>query len=232
MNLKGNGGSGWNVTVLAGNQVVGEYRNGFGRDCPLEFKTDGTVDVLENSDFVFYSSIKGAGGFTKTGGGNLEFFTLTEANSYYGTTYIKDGGVWLVNGAGLGEQGVLSISGPLVIGSTNENESPMVFLHRSNGAIFQITYYGGDGNDVALIQKSLAFVSQITTGQKLPNGTFALKGVGATGLTYKVDATTNLNEPILWTWIGTVVSDASGQIQFADVNAPQHPMRFYRLRYP
>jgi autotransporter-associated beta strand protein len=130
LRLKGNAGQGWDITSLAGNQVWGDYRNGFGRDCPLEFKTDGTLDVAVNQDFFFDCQIKGAGGFTKTGNGGLDFSTMTEANTYYGTTYLNDGRVWLYNGKGYAGNGVISIPGPLVIGTTNENDYPVVVLLR------------------------------------------------------------------------------------------------------
>jgi fibronectin-binding autotransporter adhesin len=102
----------------------------------------------------------------------------------------------------------------------------------NHGAAFQVTYQGGDGNDIALIQKTLPFQSQVTSGQKLANGRFAITGTGAPSLSYRVWAATNLNEPAIWTWIGTAVSDGAGNMQFSDVSAPQHPMRFYRFSYP
>lgn len=131
LGLKGYAGQGWNITSLQGNQVVGDYRNGFGRDCPLEFKTYGTLDVALNQGFVIYSTIKGVGGFTNAGPGHLEFFAPYAGNTYSGTTHFKEGTIWLANGAGLGADGALSVSGPLVIGSTNENGYAHVVLLRS-----------------------------------------------------------------------------------------------------
>jgi autotransporter-associated beta strand protein len=102
----------------------------------------------------------------------------------------------------------------------------------NNGAAFVITYHGGDGNDIALIQQTVGYVSQIIGGQKLPNGRFAISALGAPNTTYRVDACTNLAAPIVWTQVGSAVANSAGNISFSDVGAPLYRMRFYRLRYP
>jgi autotransporter-associated beta strand protein len=102
----------------------------------------------------------------------------------------------------------------------------------NHGAVFTITYHGGDGNDIVLTQQSLGLISQLTTGQKLPNGRFAIIGQGAANLTYSVEACTNLAPPVAWVKIGTAVADGNGKVSFSDVGAPLYPIRFYRLHYP
>jgi autotransporter-associated beta strand protein len=101
----------------------------------------------------------------------------------------------------------------------------------NHGAVFQITYQGGDGNDVALLQRSLAFVSQISGGQLLGTGDFQLHASGSANLTYTVQATTNLTPPVQWTTIGMASANGSGQIQFIDPDADLFPVRFYHLKY-
>jgi hypothetical protein len=102
----------------------------------------------------------------------------------------------------------------------------------NNGAAFVITYHGGDGNDIALVQQSLANALQIISGQRLPNGRFAITAIGSPNTSYSVEACTNLASPAAWTQIGIAVANGSGNISFSDVAAPLNPIRFYRLRYP
>lgn len=102
----------------------------------------------------------------------------------------------------------------------------------NNGAIFQLTYHGGDGNDIALLQQSVAFAGMITNWGFLPNGRFAIKGNGTPDALYAVEATTNLAPPSDWIQIGAATADSQGLIQFSDIGAPQFPIRFYRLRIP
>jgi len=54
-----------------------------------------------------------------------------------------------------------------------------------------------------------------------------LTGVGLR--TYTIQASTNLTS---WTNIGIATTDATGNCQFVDVNAPNFPRRFYRAAYP
>jgi autotransporter-associated beta strand protein len=60
------------------------------------------------------------------------------------------------------------------------------------GAQFQITYKGGDGNDVVLTQITPVTPPQFGGINKLPNGQIKLTGTGAAGLTYIVEANADL----------------------------------------
>ena len=101
----------------------------------------------------------------------------------------------------------------------------------NNGVAFQITYHGGDGNDVVLTQKSVVTGPAITSG-KIVGGKFQLNATGQPGLTYTVEATSNLTSPVSWTAIGTALADGTGLIQFVDADSNLYPVRFYRLRFP
>jgi hypothetical protein len=73
---------------------------------------------------------------------------------------------------------------------------------------------------------------QITSLISLPPNGFKqinARGNGG-GLTYEVQAASNLTAPISWLPIGSNTANGSGMFQFVDTNAPTFPGRFYRLR--
>ena len=105
-------------------------------------------------------------------------------------------------------------------------------MFSNNGAVFQITYQGGDGNDVVLVQQPAGGALQITGGWMLPDGVFQLTAQVVPHATYGVEATTNLITPVVWTFLGNAAANAAGQLQFTDPDAPLHPTRFYRLTHP
>jgi hypothetical protein len=102
----------------------------------------------------------------------------------------------------------------------------------ANGVTFQITYHGGDGNDIALIQQTIATGPQIGGITKLNDGTIQVTAQGQPNATYTVEATESLSPPIHWNAIGSATANAAGQITFIDPDAPLHPMRFYRFSLP
>jgi autotransporter-associated beta strand protein len=147
LGLKGNPGSGWLITVAQGNQVSSDTRCRFAEDCPLSFKTSGDWEVQNNATFVVNSTISGSGGFTLTGGGWLYFLTgLGKANSYSGRTHVLDASMFLANGFDAGEQGSVSIPGPLIVGGTNYGELGTIHLGRggtiSPGSHVTVHAYG------------------------------------------------------------------------------------------
>jgi len=103
----------------------------------------------------------------------------------------------------------------------------------NNSTEFQLTYYGGDGNDIALIQKSVkaAVPPVITSIQPAGPGRMLISATGTPNTNYSVEVTANLNPPVVWTVIGSTPSDGAGLISFLDTDA-NYPMRFYRLHLP
>jgi hypothetical protein len=97
------------------------------------------------------------------------------------------------------------------------------------GAQFQISYQGGDGNDVVLTQISAITPSHLDGVQKLPNGNIQIGATGIPNTSYNVQAADSLTPPVQWTVIGSGSADAQGKIQFIDTDAPNHSSRFYRL---
>jgi autotransporter-associated beta strand repeat len=100
-----------------------------------------------------------------------------------------------------------------------------------NGVSFTLTYQGGDGNDIALIQQTLGAPPKLTSIQKIGSNSIQLHGIGMPNATYLVEATASLNPPTAWTLIGNAPADGAGDIQFSD-DISQYPIRFYRLRTP
>ena len=100
------------------------------------------------------------------------------------------------------------------------------------GAQFQISYQGGNGNDVVLTQISAITQPQFSGISKLPDGSIQLPGTGLPNTTYTVQVTENLTPPVQWSDLGTTTTDANGLMTFVAPAAPNHPMRFYRLMLP
>jgi autotransporter-associated beta strand protein len=99
----------------------------------------------------------------------------------------------------------------------------------ASGSKFQITYHGGDGNDVELTQIALPGPSQVGSINHLGNGQIQLIGTGNPGMVYGIEANSDLSTSN-WTNIGIVLTDQLGEISFTDTNAPNFPQRFYRLK--
>jgi autotransporter-associated beta strand protein len=99
----------------------------------------------------------------------------------------------------------------------------------AGGAQFQITYKGGDGNDVVLTQMTVPTPSQIGGITALPNGQIGLSGSGSAGASYDIEANLDLGTTN-WVKLGTVQAGQNGAISFIDLDAPNHAMRFYRFK--
>ena len=65
--------------------------------------------------------------------------------------------------------------------------------------------------------------------QKLPDGKIQITATGLPNTTYTLQATDSLTPPVQWVNIGTAGTDAQGKLQFIDPDAPNHPVRFYRM---
>jgi hypothetical protein len=111
------------------------------------------------------------------------------------------------------------------------------FQGLSEGATFyvdnthrvQITYLGGDGNDVVL--KTIAGPGQFKTITSDGNR-ITLNACGTPGASYGVQATTNVADSASWVNIGSVGADANGLMQFVNGDVTIYPHRFYRFVAP
>jgi hypothetical protein len=68
------------------------------------------------------------------------------------------------------------------------------------------------------------------TATPQPDGTVLLTGHGNPNTLYQVEAADAITGP--WAVIGTMLTDSSGNGSYIDTDAPAHPTRFYRLRWP
>ncbi|MEP6664042.1 MAG: peptidylprolyl isomerase [Verrucomicrobiota bacterium] len=74
---------------------------------------------------------------------------------------------------------------------------------------------------------------RFTDAKKLANGAFQFAFTNAPGLSLNVVGATNLSVPFTnWTALGSVSEISSGQYQFTDLLATNHPQRFYRVTQP
>jgi uncharacterized protein with beta-barrel porin domain len=78
----------------------------------------------------------------------------------------------------------------------------------------------------------VAVPPQITDVTRLSDGNFLFTGAGAAGLTYELRAATNLVPPVLWTLVTNSDADGNGAFQLLDLEAANHPQRFYRVFNP
>ena len=121
----------------------------------------------------------------------------------------------------------------------NNSASPVIghFEGLDEGAKFnvdnthrvQITYLGGDGNDVVL--KTVAGAGQFKGISTDGNRVF-INGSGTPGATYHVQATTTIADPASWVDLGTVIAGADGLMQYVGADMATYPHRFYRFAAP
>lgn len=122
----------------------------------------------------------------------------------------------------------------------NDSSDPVVgtFNGRAEGALFsvaglpfRITYTGGDGNDVVLTRIGSAVRFDGIT--RLGDDQIQLHATGGlSGVSYAIEAATNLNPVIQWSNLGSATASGAGVISFTDTNAPLFPMRFYHALSP
>lgn len=101
----------------------------------------------------------------------------------------------------------------------------------AGGLLFHITYTGGTGNDV-VVMRVPAPASKLTSISPSPSGEMQITGDGFPGLTYTLEASTNLAPPIVWTTIATPQADNAGIYKVIDADSLIHSMRFYRAVSP
>jgi autotransporter-associated beta strand protein len=82
-------------------------------------------------------------------------------------------------------------------------------------------------NGVLAVIATLApqFGSILQTG----DGNYQFTGAGSAGVTYELDAATNLAPPIAWSFVTNTVADQSGQFELLDLQATNFTQRFYRI---
>lgn len=96
--------------------------------------------------------------------------------------------------------------------------------------LFQISYLGGDGNDVVLTQAATP-ASTVTSLTPMDAGEIVLRGIGLPGLLYTIEASSTL-QPGSWIAIGPAPAGVDGLYEFIDLDGALNPARFYRVRSP
>ena len=61
------------------------------------------------------------------------------------------------------------------------------------------------------------------------DGNFQFSGTGAAGVTYTLNAATDLSAPVAWLFVTNAVADPTGVFQLFDLSATNFPQRFYRI---
>ncbi|MBK8002050.1 MAG: autotransporter-associated beta strand repeat-containing protein [Verrucomicrobia bacterium] len=129
---------------------------------------------------------------------------------------------------------ILNKTGPGAISGTF-NGLPEGATFLADGVPFQITYVGGNGNDVVLTRAGAA-ASNITGISAVTPEKLQITGQGIPFVTYILEATTTLAAPIPWTPIATNAANGSGIYEFVDAlgeaGNPLFPVRFYRVVMP
>lgn len=72
-----------------------------------------------------------------------------------------------------------------------------------------------------------AFTSMVPSAEA-----FTLGGTGAASQSYTLEAATNLNAPIFWQSVTNVIAGTNGGFELLDLDATNHPQRFYRIVAP
>jgi hypothetical protein len=120
----------------------------------------------------------------------------------------------------------------------NDGNDPVIgtFLGVPEGTVItsgmvslRLTYQGGNGNDVALVQTAAPPLPRITKITPQPGGAMLINATGLVNTVYFVDATPTL-PGTNWTVLNSVFSGGSGALSYTDGAAPGFTNRFYRLR--
>jgi autotransporter-associated beta strand protein len=225
----------WNlsspVTVNAGGKLMGNGRVGNVTSvggtfspgcCPTSMKL-GSKNLSLDAASVFRAELNG------TNNGAFVYASQAEV-----TGAVNLNGATLM--ASLGFNSAVSNKFPIIV---NDGIEPVngTFKGLLEGATFpvgaalmQITYQGGTGNDVVLTQIGVVAAPHIGSIEPLGNGQKKITGTGFPGLTYTVEASTDLKT---WMSIGTATAASpGGELSFMDPDAPNFTHRFYRFVSP
>jgi len=121
---------------------------------------------------------------------------------------------------------------------------PRIGTARNGSAVFDLppgqTYYWSvQAVDSGFVGSPFAAEQQFSISPLLinpvihANGFFEFGFTGTPGASFVALATTNLSLSLSnWTVVGTPTEISPGQFQFTDLQAPNNPQRFYRVRSP
>lgn len=206
--------------------------------------TLGAAQTLSGSGTVNGTVVNNGTLAPGTSGGLIGTLTLNNPPVLNGGVLLK---VNRNNGAPLNDQislpaGALTYGGTLTV---NNLGAPLTA--GDSFQIFSATSYNGSfaalnlpplgvglaWNTNALTNGVLSVVAtvapQFSSATQTGDGNFQFSGTGAAGVTYELDAATNLAPPIPWLFVTNGVADQNGQFQLWDLSATNFPQRFYRI---
>ncbi|MBI1839336.1 MAG: hypothetical protein HYR88_00595 [Verrucomicrobia bacterium] len=238
--IVGGGANVANIITQAGNQ----------------FANRPPVTILTNGSFFNIATFQDIGAF-KLDGGTLSLGGTAPQGriAVNGDAVLTGEGTVNVSAFSSGIPGELSVTGRVSIAhcklrvfSTVATTAPAVFI-RNDGAdpvegvfdglpegslisvvdkVFEITYHGGDGNDVALIPRGALVMTAIHLGS--PNS-MVVEGIGPANALIHIEASPGIASPG-WTFRGETASDAGGLFRFMDPFLSSSGPLFYRAALP
>jgi autotransporter-associated beta strand protein len=179
-----------------------------------------------------------------TSGGAAGILTMGNSPVLNGVTLIK---INRHNGAPLNDQIVLPSSGITYGGRLTVNNVGAPLTAGDNFQIFSAANYNGTfttlnlpslgtglaWNTNALTKGALSVIATVEPEfggmNQTSDGNFHFAGTGAAGVTYELDAATNLAPPILWMLVTNGVAGQNGLFDLWDMSATNFPQRFYRI---
>ncbi len=214
-----------NGGTLGGTGVVGQViASGVGVKTVSPGSSSGiltTSNVLFNSFSRFAVDLNGT-----TAGVNYDQLSVR------GTVTLGNSQLLSTTGPGLASGQVLRIiqnDGTDAIPGTFSGLPEGSVLIASNGLNLHITYHGGDGNDVELRVTNPP--PEFTSFGLQPSGYFRIQGRGFPNLLYALEASSTLL-PGSWVTVAADLVSSQGLFEFIDVDAPNYPVRFYRVQSP
>ena len=177
-------------------------------------------------------------------GGAIGTLTISSSPVLNGVTLIK---VNRNNGTPLNDQINLPSSAITYGGTLTVNNVGAPLTAGDNFQIFSAANYNGTftalnlpslgtglaWNTNALTNGALSVVAtvgpQFSGLNQTGDGNFHFAGTGAAGVTYELDAATNLAAPISWRFVTNAVADQNGSFDLWDLSATNFAQRFYRI---
>ena len=100
---------------------------------------------------------------------------------------------------------------------------------------FPFTITGTSQREVVTVTNQVMFTPEFVATRpptllldNLGNGGLRLRGLGATGKTYRIEATSSLTNPV-WTPLGNSTADGNGRFTYFTTRLPGSATRFYRV---
>jgi autotransporter-associated beta strand protein len=170
--------------------------------------------------------------------------TLSNAPTLNGVTLIE---INRNNGALLNDQIVLPSSGITYGGTLTVNNIGALLTAGDSFQIFSATSYSGvfaklnlpalgaglAWNTNGLTNGMLSVIAtvgpQFSGLNQTSDGNFHFAGAGAAGVTYELDAATNLAPPIPWMFVTNAVAGLNGLFDLWDLSATNFSQRYYRI---